>query len=263
MNQKYALVTGASSGIGVEFARQLAQKGYSLVLVARRIERLEELKAEIIGKHSVDVVVISQDLSEKNAAHQLHQATTSQSIFPEILINNAAYGIQGKFLEMDLGKIDNMFALNMSTLTAMTQLYAKDMLAKSGGRIMNVASAAAFLPSPYVASYGASKAYVGAFTEALRYETKGSKLSVTAFYPGITTTEFNAVADAKTPKAMDISILSAEAVAKIGLKAMFRGKRAKVPGLINQFNAFLSTRLPRGWITSMAGGMLKKANGWH
>ncbi len=262
MSKQYALVTGASSGIGVEFARQLAQQGFSLILVARRKERLEELKAEIEGENKVEVIVIPLDLSKKDSATELHQATTTRNIAPQILINNAAYGIQGKFLEMDLGRVDNMFALNMYTLTAMTQLYAKDMLAAGSGRIMNVASAAAFLPSPYVASYAATKSYVGSFTEALRYEMKGSGVSVTAFYPGITTTEFNAVADAKTPKAMDMSILSAQAVAKIGLKAMFKGKRAKVPGFINQVNAFLSTRMPRGFITSMAGSMLKKANGW-
>jgi short-subunit dehydrogenase len=136
------------------------------------------------------------------------------------------------------------------------------MAARGRGYVLNVSSASAFLPTPYVAAYAATKAYVLSFSEALRYELRGTGVSVTTLYPGITTTEFNAVAHAKTPPAMDLSILPADAVARGGLRAMFARRRAVVPGLINKVNAVLSTVLPRGFIVTITGWLLGRANGW-
>lgn len=258
----YALVTGASSGIGVDLARQLAAAGYPLVLVARRKERLESLAAEITRDHKVAAVVLAQDLAAPDAALALFDAVRAQGIAVEVLVNNAGYGMQGRFLDMSMADIERMFRLNATTLTHLTQLFAREMVARRKGYVLNVASAAAFLPSPYVSAYAATKAYVLSFSEALRYELRDTGVSLTTLYPGITTTEFNDVAHAKTPAAMNLSILSADAVARIGLRAMFNRKRAAVPGLINKLNAIFCTVLPRGFIVHVTGMLLGRANGW-
>lgn len=259
MPKPYALVTGASSGIGLSLAQQLAEKDYNLILVARRKERLEDLKSEIIKKHAIDIVIIAQDLAEENAGLKLFEATAPYPV--EILINNAGYGMQGKFVEMDFAAIEKMFQVNMVSLTQLTGCFARAMLKRRHGYIMNVASAAAFLPSPYVSAYAATKAYVLAFSEALRFELIDTGVSLTTLYPGITTTEFNAVAGAKTPPWLNLSILSADQVARIGLGAMFARRRAIVPGIINKLNAFFSHFLPRGMVIWFAGKALAQANG--
>ena len=258
--QKFALVTGASSGIGAEMARLLAARGYGLVITARRTDRLQALQAEIVAQHGVAVHVIAQDLAEPGAAAALYGAVQALGLEVAILVNNAGYGIAGPFLTMDLPAIGRMFQVNMTTLTELTQLFAQPMVARRHGFVLNVASAAAFLPSPYVAAYAASKAYVLAFSEALRFELAASGVSVSTLYPGITATEFNAVAHARTPAAMDASVLSARTVAHIGLAGMFAGKRAIVPGWINRINAFFSQVGHRGLITWIAGRLLKTAN---
>ncbi|HHG86517.1 MAG TPA: SDR family oxidoreductase [Bacteroidetes bacterium] len=260
MKKGYALVTGASSGIGAEIAKILAQKGYSLLIIARRAERLEALRTAILAIHDVDVVVLAQDLAVPLAGKILFDAVQQGGYSVEILVNNAGFGIQGKFLEMEMKDVEQMFRLNMSTLTALTQLFAQEMVAKGNGYILQVASAVAFLPSPYVSAYAATKAYVLSFSESLRYELKDTGVSITTLYPGITTTEFNAVADAKTPAMMNMSILSAEKVAQIGIKAMFQRRRARIPGFINNMSAFFAKIIPRSWIINSAGSLMKKAN---
>lgn len=256
----YALVTGASSGIGMDFARQLAARGYPLIITARRVDRLEALQTEISATHHVDVVVIAQDLGEPGAGKALYDAVHARGLVVGILVNNAGYGIQGRFLDMDMAALEKMARVNLLTLTETTQLFGRDMAARGAGHILNVASAAAFLPSPYVSAYAGTKAYVLSFSEAVRFELADHGVTVTTLYPGITSTEFNAVADAKTPKAMDLSILGPADVARIGLRGMFAGKRAVVPGIINQINAFFSQVFHRGVITWVAGRLLKAAN---
>lgn len=260
MKNNYALVTGASSGIGREIARILAKKGYPLIIVARRKERLENLQKELSTQHNVDVVVMAQDLSAEGASQELHGKVIAGGYAVDILVNNAAFGIQGKFIESDLERVDDMLRLNITSLTHLTQLFAKDMVAKGNGYILQVASLAAFVPSPYVSAYGATKAYVRSFSEAVRYELKGTGVSLSTIYPGITTTEFNEVAEGNTPPAMNISILSAEAVAKVAVRAMFKRKRAAIPGTINKIVTFFGNLMPRGMLVNSAGNMMKKAN---
>ncbi len=260
MQQAYALVTGASSGIGVEIARNLAARGYPIILVARRKERLEELKAALIAAHKVDVVILNHDLAQAGAAQSLYDKVQAQHLSVAILVNNAGVGMAGKFMEMDMARIEKMFALNMTALTHLTQLFGRAMVAQGHGYILQVASAAAFLPTPYVSAYAATKSYVLAFSEALRFELLGTGVSVTTLYPGITTTEFNEHAEAKTPGAMALSILSARQVADIAVHAMFKRKRAIIPGIINKLNAFFSAVLHRGLVIFAAGTMMKKAN---
>lgn len=261
MKKDYALVTGASSGIGLSMAHQLADQGYPLILVARRAERLEKLAKEIRDRTKVDVRVMPMDLSEPDAAARLRAETQRQGLHTEILINNAGYGIQGKFIEMDTQKLAAMFRLNMDALVFLCREFTPAMLERKHGYILNVASASAFLPSPYVSAYAASQAFVGQFSEALRFELSGTGVIVSTLYPGVTKTEFNDVAGAKHPPLMEASVLTAEQVATIGLKGMFRGKRSIVPGIINKINAFFSQVFHRGFITHMAGTLLKKANG--
>jgi uncharacterized protein len=261
MKKDYALITGASSGIGLAMAKQLAEQGYPLILVARRIDRLEKLAQEIREKAKVDVRVIPMDLSDPDAASRLYEETRKQDLHTEILINNAGYGMQGKFVEMDTRKIAAMFRLNMDALTFLCREFAPAMIARKHGYILNVASASAFLPSPYVSAYAASQAFVGQFSEALRFELSGTGVGVSTLYPGVTKTEFNDVAGAKHPPLMEASVLTAEQVARIGLNGMFRRKRSIVPGIINKINAFFSQVFHRGLITHVAGTLLKNANG--
>lgn len=260
MEKNYALVTGASSGIGREIARILASKGYPLIIVARRKERLESLQKELSDQHKVNVVVMDQDLSKEGASRELHQKVIDGQFQVDILVNNAAFGIQGKFIDMDLDRVDEMLRLNITSLTHLTQLFAKDMVQKGNGYILQVASLAAFVPSPYVSAYGATKAYVRSFSEAVRFELKGTGVSLSTIYPGITTTEFNEVADGNTPPAMNMSILSAEAVAKVAVRAMFKRKRGVIPGAINKIVTFFGNLMPRGMLVNSAGNMMKKAN---
>jgi uncharacterized protein len=261
MKKDYALITGASSGIGLAMAHQLADQGYPLILVARRIDRLEKLAEEIRKRANVDVRVIPMDLSDPDAASRVFEETRKQNLHTEILINNAGYGMQGKFVEMDTRKIAAMFRLNIDALTFLCREFAPAMIARKHGYILNVASASAFLPSPYVSAYAASQAYVGQFSEALRFELQGTGVGVSTLYPGVTKTEFNDVAGAKHPPLMEASVLTAEQVAQIGLRGMFRRKRCIVPGLINRINAFFSQVFHRGIITHVAGTLLKNANG--
>lgn len=257
----YALITGASSGIGAEIALLLARRGHPLIIVARREDRLIEVAERVRAAHRVEVLTLALDLSAPDAAARLHAEVRARGLAVGVLVNNAAFGLQGRFLDMDPSSLEQMFRLNIHTLTELTRLFARDMVAAGRGHILQVASAAAFLPSPYVSAYAASKSYVLSFSEALRFELRHSGVSLTVLYPGITETEFNAVASAKTPWIMDASVLSARRVAEIGVAALFAGRRAVVPGWINKINAVLSQVLPRGLVSWMAGWLLERANG--
>lgn len=256
----YALVTGASSGIGAAIALELAGRGWPVIITARRRARLAALAERIGAEHPVDVKIFEQDLALPGAGQQLFDAVVEADLPVQILVNNAGFGLQARFVDQQMADIERMVRLNVLALTELTLCFARPMVAAGRGRIMQVASAAAFLPSPYVAAYAASKHYVKAFGEAIRFELRRTGVSVTTLYPGITRTEFNAVADAKTPPLMNLSILSAEAVARIGVKAMLKGRRAVVPGIINKLNAFFSEVFHRGFITHAAGSLLEDAN---
>jgi len=256
----WAVVTGASSGIGLQIARQLAARGHALVLVARRGDRLEALRAEL-ERPDRPVRVLVVDLSEREAAARVDAETRDLDV--EILVNNAGYGMQGRFLDMDLDAVERMARVNMHTLTELTARFARRMIPRGHGYVLNVASAAAFLPSPYVAAYAATKSYVLHLSEAIAYELDGTGVSVTTLYPGITPTEFNEVAGARTPRWLAVSVLGPDRVASIGLRAMFARRRAVIPGWINWMNAVFSHVLPRGLIVWVTGRLLGAANGWN
>lgn len=260
MQKGYALVTGASSGIGLEIARQLAAMGYPLILTARRTDRLETLKMEITSQHKVEVLCLPLDLSENGAAQSLFEEVQKRSLPVEILVNNAGVGIQGNFMELDMPTVERMLVLNIHSLTFLTQLFAREMQKNGRGYILQVASMAGHLPTPYMSSYAATKSYVRNFSDALRYELKGTNVSLTTLYPGITPTEFNDVAKSKSPPLLDFSIISTAHVAKVGIRAMFRRRRSVIPGFVNKLSSFFNALLPRTMVTAMAGKMMKDAN---
>lgn len=218
-----ALITGASSGIGTEFARIHAGNGGDLVLVAQNLERLNALKEEIESAHGVSVLVLREDLSVPGSAQRVFQATEDAGIVVDMLINNAGFGGHGKFHERDLARDEAMMQLNMATLTSLTHLYLQGMIERGRGKILNVASTAGFMPGPLQAVYYATKAYVLSFSQAIAEELSGTGVTVTALCPGPVDTGFVARGDLDGIKLFERAA-SAESVAAFGYKAMQDGR---------------------------------------
>lgn len=229
-----ALVTGASSGIGRDIARELSKKGYDLVIVARNKERLEELKQELKTK----VEVISLDLSKKENCMKLHEEVKDI----DVLINNAGFGNFGKFVDTDIEKEIQMIELNITSVHLLTKLYLKDMVNKNQGRILNVASIAGFMPGPLMATYYATKNYIVKLSEAIREELKKQKsdVKISILCPGPVKTNFNNVANVK----FELHSLTSEYVAKYAVKEMLKNKFYIVPGLTIKVLKVLSKITP-------------------
>ena len=244
-----ALVTGASSGIGRDMARELAERGYDLVLVARDTNKLEELKNELKGKN---VEIISMDLSIEENCKQLYSSIKDV----DILINNAGFGAFGEFIETDLDKELTMINTNITTLHILTKLYLKDMMKKNSGHILNVASIAGFMPGPLMDAYYASKAYVVRLTQGIREELKSAKSNVklSLLCPGPVNTNFNNVAGVK----FSLSSLSSEYVAKYGIEKMLQGKFLIVPGLGVKFARMFSKIIPDSIMAKVAYKMQQR-----
>lgn len=238
---RWALVTGASSGLGVEFARQLARRGASLVLTARREASMQALAADLRERHAVEVVVEPADLGVAEAADGLLARLAARRIAPSILINNAGAGVSEPFLDQDSDRLRAMLNLNVMSLTVLTQHLGQQMARDGGGRILLVASLAAYQPTPMLSAYGASKAFVLSLGEALNVELAG-KVSVTVLSPGLMETGFAAAAGFTAPEGARATLLPASEVARIGLEAMFAGKPSIVAGGLNRTMA-LATRL--------------------
>ena len=218
-----ALITGASSGIGREMARQLAAQGWELILVARRRDRLEQLAAQL----PVPVTVETADLSAPGAGEELYRRLQGKTV--DLLINNAGFGAFGRFESTPLARDREMLAVNVQALHELTKLYYAEFVARDAGRILNVASSAAFAPGPLLAEYYATKAYVLRLSQALREELRraGSRVTVSVLCPGPVRTEFDEVAGVR----FSIRGLSAEQVARTALRGVMRGKGVIVPGL--------------------------------
>lgn len=231
-----ALITGASSGIGRDMAINLASRGIDLILVARRKERLEELKKQL----SVDVEIIDLDISSKEACYELYDKVKDKNI--DILINNAGFGVFGKFDETDLEKEINMINLNIISLHILTKLFLKDFKAKNSGYILNVGSSAAFCAGPLLSSYYATKNYVLRLTEAIYEELRREKSNVYVgvLCPGPVDTEFNKVANVK----FSINGLTSKYVADYAIKNMFRGKLIILPGILMKITRVLCKLSP-------------------
>ena len=232
-----ALITGASSGIGRDMARYLAAKGWDLILVARREERLKKLKAEL---NNVDVRIITLDVGRTGDCFELHRMTASENV--DMLINNAGFGLAGEFAKTDLSTELNMIDVNVRAVHILTKLFLRDFIARDSGIILNVASSAGFMPGPLLSTYYATKNYALRLTEAISEELrrKGSRVTVTALCPGPVNTEFNKVA--KVRFAMDG--ISSEMCAKAAVDGALRGKLIIIPGAMMKAGLFFRRFIP-------------------
>jgi uncharacterized protein len=251
--KKTALITGASNGIGLELAYIHAQKGGDLVLIARNLKRLEEIKIEIESKYKTKVHVIGKDLSIKDAALEVYKEIKSLYIEVEYLINNAGFGDFGMFIDTSWEKEEQMINLNITTLTQFTKLFLKDMVNKGHGKIMNVASTAAFQPGPTMAVYYATKAYVLHFSEAINNEVAKKGVTVTALCPGATESGFQSAADMQESKLVKGKKLpSSQQVAQYGYEAMIKGKSVAIHGIMNYLMANSVRFTPRNLVVKIA-----------
>lgn len=219
-----ALITGASSGIGREFARLHARKGGDLIITARRAEALETLRDELEKDHDVSVTTIALDLGARDGAQNLYEAVKKTGLQVDILINNAGFGGHGKFLDRDLASDQAMIDLNVDALVALCHMIGRDMVAQGGGRILNVSSTAAHMPGPLQATYYATKAFVSSFSQALAEELKGDRVTVTALEPGFVHTEFAQTADLEGTGIVQQKGATPAEVAKVGYEAMRMGQ---------------------------------------
>jgi uncharacterized protein len=248
MNKPYALITGASGGIGEELARQMAQK-YSLILVARSFDKLEALAKELGGAQT-----IALDLSTPDAAHKLSAELDKRGLEVEVLVNNAGFADYGEFALAPTDKLEQMVFLNIGTLTMLTRALLPKMLEKKRGQVLNVASTAAFMPGPLMAVYYASKAYVLSFGEALDEELRGTGVGITTLCPGPVATGFQdraAMQDSKLLKNPMNPMMSVQEVAKEAIDALENKQRVVIPGLMNKLLALTPRIVPRAFVPSI------------
>jgi len=248
--RKVALVTGASAGLGVEFARQLSKRGHSLVLAARRKERLEKLAVELGNARAVAI-----DLSKKDASAKLMADLTANGEVVELLINNAGFGLIGKFAKADSKRLRQMIDLNAGTLTDLCRAVVPGMVERKAGGIINVASIAAFQPGPKMAVYFATKAFVLSLSEALHEELKPHGVHVTCLCPGPTRTEFGEVAGFRGNGMFEWVAMDAPEVVEAGLKGLDKNKAVVVPGLLNKITANGGRFAPRSFVRKIAGAI--------
>jgi short-subunit dehydrogenase len=247
---KTALITGASAGLGVEFARLLSARGYRLILAARRKDRLEAVAAELGNAR-----VIAVDLAEPRAAAALIAECDAAGEQVDLLVNNAGFGLRGPFTKLDAGRQREMIDLNVGALTDLCRLIGPRMAERRSGAILNVASTAAFQPGPKMAVYFATKAYVLSFTEALHEELKPFGVNVSALCPGPTRTEFGEVAGFGQDSRFDNIAMSAVAVVRTGLKGLEKNQAVVITGALNKAGAWGTRFLPRSTIRKIAGAL--------
>lgn len=248
-----ALVTGASSGIGLELATLLARDGHHLVLVARSRGKLEDIGRALHEEFDIVATVVARDLAEPASPQAIAADLASRGIAVDILVNNAGFGVYGLFAETPLEKELEMIQVNIAALTHLTKIFLPGMIARRGGKILNVASTAAFQPGPLMAVYYATKAYILSFSEALANETAGTGVTVTALCPGPTITEFQKQAGLeKTNLFNSPLVMSAARSARAGYEGMLRGRRVVVPGLGNNLLVQVERISPRRLITAIS-----------
>jgi len=247
INKGWVLITGASSGFGEEFARQYAGQGHSLVLVARRLDRLQAIADEIRQEHGVEVVVEQVDLSDVRAVIQLHQRLSERGIAIDILVNNAGHGLQGAFLDGELHAVLSMVQLDVASLTAVTHVFAQDMRTRRRGKILLVASILAYQGVENFAVYSAAKAYVLRFGEALHRELKRGGITVTALCPGMSDTGFAKAAQQKITPMLKLLMMKPAPVVRAGIRALHKRRISVVPGWANKASVIFMWATPR-WL---------------
>ena len=250
-----ALITGASIGIGYELSKCFAADKHDLVLVARRKEKLEEIAQELQARHGINVTVIVLDLSKSESPQALYDELAKASRPIDVLVNNAGFGLGGKFTETDVAVELEMVQLNIASLIHLSKLFLPGMIERKTGGILNLASTAAFQPGPLMAVYYATKAFVLSFSEAIANEVHGTGVSVTALCPGPTASEFQQRAQIKETRLVKLKpmgLMSAEVVAQIGYQGFQRGKRVVIPGLLNKIGVHSTRFSPRRVTTQIA-----------
>jgi hypothetical protein len=247
-----ALVTGASAGLGRDFARLLAADGRGVALVARRKDRLVALADELEAEHGVRTMVVAADLTEPNAPREVVDAITGAGLSVDVLINNAGFGSNGPFVDQEAARELDMVAVNVSAVVHLTRLLLPAMLERGQGRILNIGSTAGFQAGPYMATYYASKAFVNHFSEALAHEVAGTGVTVTVSCPGPVATEFGSIAGNDQSRLFKGGGASSAQVAREAYRAMLAGKRMIVHGLRNKAAVHGSRLLPRGAVQRIA-----------
>ena len=256
--KKVVIITGASSGLGADFSRILASLGCHLILVARRQERLDALKEEIIAEYGVSAKAISMDLSPAEAPQQLYDQLKAKGIVIDVLINNAGFGICGDFLDVEWERTAQMLQLNIMTVAHLAWLFAQDMRSRNYGYILNMASNGAFQPTPLYAAYSASKSFVLNLSEALNYELRGTNVKCTALAPGTTVTEFHQIAgQVEGSLYYRLTQMDSMTVARMGINALLKGRPSLVPGWMVSIMAWSSQRAPRRLATAMSAWLMK------
>ena len=255
-----ALITGASSGIGYEMAKLFAQDHYNLVLVARSGEKLNQLANELQTQHGILVTVVPVDLGDAAAPRFLFDQLQREGVDVDILVNNAGFGIFGEFSQMPEAEILDQIQLNITALTRLTKLFLAPMIERRAGRIMNVASTAAFQPGPLMAVYYASKAYVLSFSEALANELRGSGVTVCCFCPGATHTGFAKRAGLEGSRLFkQVGAMNVAAVARDGYRGLMAGRTLVISGIHNWLVAESVRFVPRKLVTAVSRWIAEKA----
>ncbi len=256
----FALITGASGGIGYYFAHELARKKHNVLLVARSGDKLMELKNLLTERYQIQCEYVAMDLSVAGAADQLFDWCTTRNYEINILINNAGYGLFGYFEKQEVTEVKNMMQLNMNTLMELCHIFLPMLKAKPKAYIMNVASTASYQAVPTLSVYAATKAFVVLFTRGLRYELKNTSVSVSCLSPGATSTNFIDRARLQAIKERaDKFSMSAGSVARIGIDGMFKGKPEIIPGFVNWFSSQLTGFVPKVLTEKIAAGLYKDA----
>ena len=246
-NHSWVLITGASSGFGEEFARQYAEQGHSLVLVARRLDRLQALAEKLRRQYRIEIVVEQVDLSDIEAITQLHRRLRERGIAIDILINNAGHGLQGPFVDSPLDATLAMVQLDVASLTALTHVFAREMRTRKRGQILLVASLLAYQGVQNFAVYAAAKAYVLRLGEALHRELKRDGVTVTTLCPGMSDTGFATAAQQKLTPALRLLMMQPAPVVRTGIRALQAGRISVVPGWANKALVILTWATPR-WL---------------
>lgn len=242
---RWALVTGASGGLGADFARRLAMRGCNVILVARREDQLLSLGEELTRRYGTQVEIMTMDLTAPDAPQALYDRVQDAGLSVDVLINNAGYGLYGPFMEIPWEREHNMLELDIVTPVHLTKLFVPDMVKRGFGFVLLIASIGAYQPSPLYASYAAAKSFILNFGEALNYELRKTKVRCTVISPGITATEFLKVAGQRSSLYQRLTMMQSEDVARIGIEAMLKGRSSVVPGRLNAVTVWTNRLIPR------------------